>query len=505
MKKLFLTVFIVIFAFSAEAQQVVSHHADSTHLSSDHPVGWMRSHILDNWFFDLQGGGQLYYGYQDRLGPMKERLTGKAEFKLGRWIFPTLGIRGGVGIANSRGYISLDTYLANRPQLTADFGTCHGTSTSTTVIGNETIRGAFGGYYFPVEGNNTLLMQDWRYLYGGFDLLLNLSNLKPQNKVNLKKRWNNIFYAGFHIRYGITEFHPERSNNTNAANEGHIGYIASLELTKHITLHGDLRLSIMEGDFDRERLIGVEPFQPDLELSAMVGLNYNFHLRTNKMRRNYYVERGWVPYNTIEVPKFIDLYQIEDLRTFVIVDTILVHIKDTADDPNIKRLIDSLEDELDNLLLGVPRNMPFDSILLKQLLPYEMVFFDLDKWDIRPSEEQKIARMARVMKAYPKGIFHLYGSADAKTGTVKRNTFLSHNRADMVYNRLILEYGIKPEQLRRDYLGGIMDYEPFMLNRTTVIIMEHPSVQEAFEKMKAQHRAGGGVVEIDQKQKQRRR
>ena len=99
------------------------------------------------------------------------------------------------------------------------------------------------------------------------------------------------------------------------------------------------------------------------------------------------------------------------------------------------------------------------------------------------------------MKAYPDKTFYLYGSADSKTGTVKRNDFLSKNRADIVYNRLILEYGIPEKQLKREYLGGILDYDPFILNRTTVIIMDHPAVREGFEKMKAQRKAGGNVVE----------
>ena len=100
------------------------------------------------------------------------------------------------------------------------------------------------------------------------------------------------------------------------------------------------------------------------------------------------------------------------------------------------------------------------------------------------------------MKAYPDKKFILYGSADSKTGTKKRNDFLSKNRADVIYNRLIIEYGIKPEQMRREYLGGILDYDPFILNRTTVIIMDHPAVERAFNEMKPQRKAGGNVVEF---------
>ena len=139
------------------------------------------------------------------------------------------------------------------------------------------------------------------------------------------------------------------------------------------------------------------------------------------------------------------------------------------------------------------------NIMLKQLLPYEMVFFELDKWDILESEQMKIEKMARIMKEFPDEKFIILGAADSKTGTPGHNEFLSHNRADVVYNMLVTGYGIDTAQLHREYLGGILEFEPFILNRTTIIIMDHPTVLEEFQKMKAMHKAGGGAVEIDMK------
>ena len=136
-------------------------------------------------------------------------------------------------------------------------------------------------------------------------------------------------------------------------------------------------------------------------------------------------------------------------------------------------------------------------ILLNQLLPYEMVFFELDRWDVLPEEEGKIAKMATIMKAFPEEKFILTGSADSKTGTVARNQFLSEHRADTVYSVLVNKYGVNPDQLTRNYLGGILEYQPFVLNRTTVIIMDNPIVAKAFEEMKKEGRAGGGEVKID--------
>ena len=85
----------------------------------------------------------------------------------------------------------------------------------------------------------------------------------------------------------------------------------------------------------------------------------------------------------------------------------------------------------------------------------------------------------------------------SKTGTVKRNEFLSHQRADVVYNYLINNYGVNPDQLQREYPGGILDYTPFQLNRSTVIIMDHPYVRKVFNEMRQQGQAGGRDVKID--------
>ncbi len=478
--------------------------SDTTLSRGEHNVGWLRSHILDNWYLDLQSGGQFYYGFEDRKGPFFDRLTGNVEGHLGRWIFPMVGLRAGLGLGSSHGFISVDSYLQNRDAIRdiGGFGTSYGVNNQPTTIGDTTLAdGALGGYYFPFDGDNNLLIQKWKYIYGGADIMVNLSYLKPYKKVNPDRRWNHIAYIGFNVKIGLCEDHPQiTATNTNFAAEGHIGYICKYALTPHLNLQADARLSMIEGLFDRERIPTVEKVAPDFNLNIMAGLSYDFNFRSDQKRRNYYVENHILPYNVQKLPKFMSYMQIEDVDIINVVNTLNIYQTDTIDDLEIQQYVKKLQDKADSLLNAaktIPDDTPLDSILLKQLLPYEMVFFDLDKWDIRPTEEMKIAKMARLMKAFPNQKFYLYGSADSKTGTVKRNNFLSHNRADIVYNKLIIEYGIKAEQMEREYLGGILDYDPFILNRTTVIIMDHPAVRKAFNEMKSQRKAGGGVGVVE--------
>lgn len=467
------------------------HHSDTLTKAGLHNVGWIRSHPLDNYFVNLQGGGQLYYGYEDMKGPFFDRLTGNVEFHVGRWTFPMMGYRFGAGLGYAHGFISQASYTANRTELIANGS--YGTSYGTSGEGN-----ALGCYYWPFDNDNTLLMQKWNYVYAGADLLVNLSNMKEYNRVNLDRRWNNIAYVGVAIRMGLSENHPEVTNQSNFAAEGKLGYIGRYYLTKNLSVYGDVRLSIIEGLFDREFLPDVEVLKPDLILNCHVGLSYEFNMRS-QAKRDYDYAQMYGDNGGAKSTKFKTFVQREDVDIINIVDSIIIYRTDTIDDVVTLNLIDSLENELRKIINvhteAVGEDTPLDSILMKRLLPYEMVFFELDRWDIQGREELKIARMAQIMKAYPKATFILTGSADSATGTVNRNWFLSHNRADVVYNRLVEGYGIDPKQLKREYLGGIGDYEPFQLNRATVIIMDHKAVRKAFEEMKRQHRAGGGVSE----------
>lgn len=515
-RKTTLFILFVVASLTLNAQierQETHHHSDTTRERGEHNVGWIRSHILDNWLIGLQGGGQLYCGYEDFKGPLGDHLSGNVEGFVGRWLFPMFGLRAVAGYGTSHGFITLDTYNRYRDDIIANggFGTSDGTT--TTVRNNPLIPdGALGGYYFPLDGRDDVLIQRWDQLYAGLDLMLNLSYMKRYDHVRLNRRVENLVYLGFNIRMGISEAHSERGSdrfgrhvengnfvNTNFAAEGHIGYMARYKLTRHWTVGLDARLSLIEGLFDREKLPGVEKMTPDMNLDVMGGLTYNFNLRSNTKRLQYYVEQNMLPYNMDpdSVPSFIDYIQIEDVDIINIIDTIYVYIHDTINDVTTierKKELEKKRRKLIDQFNSVPPNATLSSILDKRLLPYEMVFFERDKWDIRPQEEMKIAKMARIMKAFPEFTFTLYGSADSKTGTVKRNWFLSENRADVVYNKLVYEYDIPKEQLRREWLGGILDYDPYILNRTTVIIIDHPAVRQAFEEMKSQRKAGGGVA-----------
>ena len=454
---------------------VLLHSEDTAVVNGTYKVGWVRSHFFDSWFFQLQGGGQLYYGTEDTRGPLGDRLTGNAEFLIGRRIFPMFGFRLGAGLGYAHGFLSKDTYNG------------HNVNTN----GNGQCDPVGGGYY--TEYDNDLLMQNWKYYFFGVDLFLELDFFKGSENYDPDRKVNHIVYFGVRNFTSTSEV-----DKKNRRTEGHLGYVCKYNFNKNWSVFGDIRLNFMERLFDREHVTGVESsgFGLDPVLNFNAGISYKFHIRTDKQRNN--IEEG----TTEKDPNAISVITYSYIKQDTIVklihtDTAISYVYEHKPTDRTQRALDSLSDEI-NKRKADPNYRALDSMMLNRLLPYEMVFFELDRWEILPSEEGKIRKMAQVMKSYPDQKFILTGSADSKTGSKVWNVKLSQNRVDVVYYKLIRELGVNPDQLERRHLGGILKYNPFELNRCTVIIMDHPIVQKAFREMEESGEVGGGSVNIQE-------
>lgn len=459
-----------------------AQHADNKSVVTS-GAGWVRSHFFDEWFFQVQGGGQLYYGTDDREGAFGDRLTGNMEFHFGRRIFPMFGFRANLGYGYAHGFLTKDHY--NSSIISGGDGQC-----GTDAFGNP-----LGGYYW--DYNNDLLQQKWSYYYIGIDVFLNMAIFRGAAHYEEFRPWEHILYSGVDNKYAVSEVDGDKNHRT----EFHVGYVLKHNFPSHFSIYTDIRYSWIERTFDREWVAAIETpgFALDGVFNLQVGVMYKFHMRTDEERS---VFRETDRINAIDTLAMYGIYRhtADTIFSEMRYDTLNQHSFVNIDPPEWAAQKDSL------LALIAERNARRNGsnneddlfeILMKQLLPYEMVFFELDKWNLLAEEETKIAKMAQIMKSYPDKQFILTGSADSKTGTPGRNIFLSHKRADIVYDRLVNHYGIDPTQLRREYLGGILQYAPFELNRTTVIIMDHPVVRRAFEEMRSRGDAGGGQVEIN--------
>ena len=97
--------------------------------------------------------------------------------------------------------------------------------------------------------------------------------------------------------------------------------------------------------------------------------------------------------------------------------------------------------------------------------------FIVDRWDISKKELININAVADLIKSTPNTKYLVCGYADKQTATPAHNLMLSENRANAVYNALVNEFGVDPNQLVKDWKGGVdyMFYNMKELSRCAMI------------------------------------
>lgn len=491
--------FIIAFLFFCAVSATTfaqTHHTGTVETREDYRqgIGWIHTPIGTNWFLQMHAGPQIYFGFEDRLGHFNDRITTTSGLYLGRWIFPMLGFRVGGGYSEYSGFISKASYGAFAP----------------VNIGHGHHQAYLSGYYWDYDKNPALYQQKWNAAYINPDVLINLSfsrTYRPRQIFTTHGYAGVSFFFGLSDGYDGIDGHVDWKNDPNMAADLHVGLIENVRITKNFNIYADLRLLLYEGQFDREVVntqetgLGLE----DYGLSLTFGLNYKFRFMRDSKYLAWYKETLDPDVQTIsDIPEHLYTTHGVNVNIITYIDTIYTNdtiseFSQEYEDLLQRKALEYSGLQLDSLKAAFDRDCheyTLEDILDKQLLPYEMVFFPLDKWEIRSTEEVKIAKMAYIMHAFPGYRFLLIGSADSKTGTVQRNQLLSTNRSDVIYNKLVYEYDVNPDQLKRVYLGGILDFKPYELNRATVIIMEHEKVLEEFQKLKSQGQAGGSQVEF---------
>lgn len=98
------------------------------------------------------------------------------------------------------------------------------------------------------------------------------------------------------------------------------------------------------------------------------------------------------------------------------------------------------------------------------------VFFDLDKSNIRPSEDAKLRGLSNFIRDHEVGTVLVKAYADRETGNPTYNQGLSERRAETIVNELIKTYGIPASRIESQAFGDKV--QPFTqndLNRVVII------------------------------------
>ncbi len=366
-----------------------------------------------NWQLSAGIGTQMYYGDNDWKVAKKVPemwVLPTVDLYLTKWISPSFGVGLGANWAPFKGLYQSKPGHSNAPrEINANFRD----PSKVTLYGKA-------DHIYDSEG---LAIQNAGSYLDVFALAhANLMNLfggyKPDRFFEID------YYAGGGVIFGFSKSGnaPSASFNT--------GFINTFRLTEQLRLMLNIRGALVGDDFDGEAYVD-EPSRKhwlanhkmDGIFGATLGLTYNIGKEYSKWR----------------LAERTSVYQYDK-------ETIEKIVKETE---------------------YIEKPMPVAEVP-------EVWFhinFIVDRWDISKKELININAVADLIKSTPKTKYLVCGYADKQTATPAHNLMLSENRAKAVYNTLVNEFGVNPDQLVMDYKGGVdyMFYNMKELSRCTMI------------------------------------
>ena len=365
-----------------------------------------------NWQLSAGLGTQMYYGDNDWKVAKKvpEMFAFPAiDLYLTKWASPSFGV--GLG--------------ANWNKFKGLYQTTPGSGTTKQLFSTANFQPNKVTYYTKADSkynSEGLAVQAGSYLnvfaLAHADLMNVFGGYKPDRFFDIDA------YAGGGVIFGFCDSGNIHDVTFNA------GLMNTFRLTEQLRLLLNIRGALIGDAFDGESYMG-EPdknhwlanHKMDGMFGATLGLTYNIGKEYSKWR----------------LADRISVYHYDK-------ETITKIVKDTV---YVK-----------------------DPIIVNELPEvWFHINFIVDRWDISKKELVNINAVADLIKSTPKTKYLVCGYADKQTATPAHNLMLSENRANAVYDALVKEFGVDPNQLIKDYKGGVdyMFYNMKELSRCVMI------------------------------------
>lgn len=261
-----------------------------------------------------------------------------------------------------------------------------------------------------------LMKQKFDFYNLHLDALFNMSNILCG--YNEKRVYNCTPYIGL----GWARVWESPQSMEVSAN---VGILNSFRLNDALNLNLDIRGAYVSDRFDGE--LGGR--WGEGVWSATVGLTYRFK------------QRGWGRSKTI------------------------VRTRDR------RRELKAMQDKLNDMQAQLAQRKRDSVTVVRTLAAANFVIFKIDTWDLTNEARVQLSLFAEtIKKADPNVVYVITGYADKGTGSVERNIILSKNRARVVYECLVNEFGVPKKQLRVDHKGGVdnMFYNDPRLSRAVI-------------------------------------
>jgi outer membrane protein OmpA-like peptidoglycan-associated protein len=445
MKKLLLTVAVLLCAFGAKAQYFnelaveqqypgdlkaadvyqVALDKQANKRTSALRTTWVANKPSSNWFLSLEGGLAWFGGENWDAVDLKDAIQPTVGISLGKWFTPVWGLRANIGGAKLKGYAP--------------------TLGQTWYVGwqqYKDVPGAGSSYYFPETKEQTDYVldhfvnkdeaykdgyrYDFTYAVATVDFLVNLKNFfRPYNP---KGFFNPVLFAGVGYAYTFAD----KDNNRTVVNS--IAAKTGLQFNFRLCDSWDLFLQGEAYAFPEtfDRFVGGDKTQ-DMLVNAKLGLTYRFNFR-----------------HFIEAP-LIDQAQLDALNNEL----------------NALR-----NRQVPNCPPVVPCPEPKETI--KEVVkPIELtpVFFTIDSYFVRDNQLVSVAKAALYLNDNPSAKIEIAAYADKKTGNPAHNMKLSENRAKAVAKLLITKFGIDKSRITTSWHGDtIQPYAENDWNRVAIFV-----------------------------------
>ncbi len=261
-----------------------------------------------------------------------------------------------------------------------------------------------------------LMKQKFKFYNLHLDALFNMSNILYG--YNEKRVYNCSPYFGL----GWTRVWESPQSMEVSAN---VGILNSFRLNDALDLNLDIRGAYVSDRFDGE--LGGR--WGEGLWSATIGLTYKFK------------PRGWDRSKTI-------------IRT---------HDRTSE--------LKAMQDKLNDMQAQLAKRKTDSITVIRTMAAASFVVFKIDTWDLTNEARVQLSLFAEnIKKADPNIVYIITGYADKGTGSVERNIVLSKNRARVVYECLVNEFGVPKKQLRIDHKGGVdnMFYNDPRMSRAVI-------------------------------------
>ncbi|MDD6210788.1 MAG: OmpA family protein [Bacteroidales bacterium] len=280
----------------------------------------------------------------------------------------------------------------------------------------------------PYE-NSSLYRQKWNMMNLHGDIMFNLTNMFCGYKEN--RVYSAIPYIGFGW---LRSYQAPKTNNLS----GNIGLINTFRVSKALDINLEARACITKDNFDTK----IGGIRADAITGITAGITYRFKQRNFK--KASCAQKVAASYEN----------QANEL------DRLQQQLKQQQ----------AYNKQLENELAKERNKKPEVKVEKEVSISPRTIFFNINQATVSNKEKINLKYLAEQIKENPKKTFTIEGYADSATGSAAFNKKVSEKRAQNVYDVLVKDYNVNPQQLKIEAKGGTSNmFGSNALNRVVIV------------------------------------